>query len=202
MDVLEAIKQRRSVGRPGQEPVSREIIEQLLDAAAQAPSHHHTCPWRFHVLAGRAREQLGDRLASALRRDLVESGEDPDSRQGQALVKAEAAKTLRAPALIAVTSQPSNADNVVEREEHFATAAAVQNILLAAHALGLGAMWRTGDGSVSPEVKDWLGLGERDQVIGFVYVGWPDPDTPIASPRRRPWPELTEWRGWDESGTA
>jgi nitroreductase len=197
MDVLTAIKNRRSVGRPSQKPVARDVIETLLDAAAQAPSHHNTFPWRFHVLTGEARVILGERLAAALRRSLTEEGQDPESKQGQALLKAEAAKTMRAPVLIAVTSHPSDASNVVEREEHFACAAAVQNMLLAAHSLGLGVMWRTGEGSESPEVKEWLGLAGRDQIIALVYVGWPESDAQVYPLKRRPWSELTEWRGYD-----
>ena len=138
MDVLTAIKTRRSIGRPSQKPVDRDVIETLLDAAAQAPSHHNTFPWRFHVLTGDARVALGERLAAALRRSLTEEGQDPESKQGQALLKAEAGKTMRAPVLIAVSSHPSDAPGVVEREEHFACAAAVQNMLLAAHEPGGG----------------------------------------------------------------
>ena len=197
MDVLTAIKTRRSIGRPSQKPVAREVIETLLDAAAQAPSHHNTFPWRFHVLTGDARVTLGERLAAALRRSLTEEGQDPESKQGQALLKAEAGKTMRAPVLIAVSSHPSDASNVVEREEHFACAAAVQNMLLAAHGLGLAVMWRTGDGSEAPEVEEWLGLAGRDQIIALVYVGWPEPGTSLYPLTRRPWSELTEWRGFD-----
>ena len=195
MDVFTAIRTRRSVGRPSQKPVDRELIEKLLEAAAQAPSHHNTFPWRFHVLTGQARVELGERLASALRRRQLEDGQDPGSKQSRALLKAEAAKPLRAPVLIAVSSHPSNAPGIVEREEHFACAAAVQNMLLEAQGLGLGVMWRTGEGSESSELKEWLGLSGRDQIVALLYVGWPVSDSSISPLNRRPWPELTQWRG-------
>ena len=194
MDVFTAIRSRRSVGRPSQRSVARDAIETLLDAAAQAPSHHNTFPWRFHVLTGDARVALGERLAAALTRSLTEGGQDPESKHCQALIRAEAAKPLRAPVLITVSSHPSSAPDVVEREEHLACAAAVQNMLLAAHGLGLGVMWRTGDGSEAPEVMEWLGLSGRDQIIALVHVGWPEQDAPAAAPKRRAWSELTEWR--------
>ncbi|MDQ3958605.1 MAG: nitroreductase family protein, partial [Actinomycetota bacterium] len=86
---------------------------------------------------------------------------------------------------------------VVEIDEHYAVGAAIQNILLAAHALGLGAMHRTGAATTMPEVREYLGAAPEEIVAGFVYVGVPpegDDKRPLA--RRRDHAELTEWRGW------
>jgi nitroreductase len=54
-----------------------------------------------------------------------------------------------------------------------AASAAVQNLLLAATALGLGAKWRTGQPAVDPLVKEALGLSADQHVIGFIYLGYP-----------------------------
>ena len=185
-DLLAAIHTRRSVGRVGPEPVARELVAEILDAAVAAPNHHLTAPWRFIVLAGDARRAVGEAHARAVAR------QKPDlPPQGYAK---EAARLARAPVVIACCVVPGE-DPVEAREDRDAVAAAVQNLLLAAHARGLAAMWRTGAMADEPEVHEALGLGPRDAVVAFVYLGRPPADAPQPAPR--PGAEgVTEWRGW------
>ena len=70
-------------------------------------------------------------------------------------------------------------------------------MLLTAHALGLGAKWSSGGITQSTEVKEWFGLSERGQVLGFIYIGYPA----MISERslRTPSANLTDSRGWDDS---
>jgi nitroreductase len=174
----------------------RELIEKLITAAASAPNHHLTQPWRFIVLAGQARQAAGQALEAALRARLA----DPETPASQALLAKERAKLLRAPVVIVVAVHPSPAANVPREEELAAGAAACQNMLLAAQALGLGAMWRTGDTAYDPAVRGALGLEEDDAIVGFIYVGYPDPAQPPPSRApRRPWTEVTQWQGWEEA---
>ena len=63
---------------------------------------------------------------------------------------------------------------VLEIENFSAASAACQNILLAAHALGLGAIWRTGDWARDSKVKDFFGFSEDQHIAGFIYIGYPD----------------------------
>ena len=103
---------------------------------------------------------------------------------------------MRAPVLIIVAVNPSQEGKVIEAEEVTATAAAVQNILLAAHDMGLGAQWRTGGIVYDSSINRWLGLDDDDQVIAIVYLGHP-----AMSPRdskRQPASDLTKWIGWTE----
>lgn len=197
MDVLEAVRTRRSIGKVTQEPVARELIEALLAAAVEAPNHHETEPWRFFVLAGKAREEFGDVLAEALRRRMA--AEDPAKIEG--LVLAERAKPLRAPVLIVVAVKHDRTEfrgeKVVPVEDLMATAAAVENLLLAAHALGLAAMWRTGDGAFDPNVKAYFGLDPKDEIAAIVYVGYRDPERDTPRSRVRTFADKTEWRGWE-----
>ena len=103
--------------------------------------------------------------------------------------------------IIAVAVEPVQGAKVVEIEEVTAGAAAVQNLLLATHALGLGAVWRTGDACYSSAVKSWLGVSERGYVLGLVYLGWPDMTSERS--KRTPATELTTWLYWDgEAGNA
>jgi nitroreductase len=185
--VLDAIHARRSVGRVAPDPVPREVVEELLGAAVRAPNHHLTAPWRFVVLAGAARRELGEAHARAVAR------ERPDL-PAEAFAK-EAARLERAPVVIACCVV-SDDDPVRAREDRDAVAAGVQNLLLAAHARGLGAMWRTGAMADEPEVREALGLGEHDAIVAFVYLGWPLEGAPARPTPRPPATECAVWRGW------
>ena len=192
MDVLEAIRTRRSYGRMAPDSPPRDAIERILDAAVCAPNHYLTEPWRFIVLTGDAREPLGRAQEAALRATL----DDPDAPEHQAALAKERAKPLRSPVVVVVAVEPSPSTKSVWLEEVCATAAAVQNMLLAAHAEGLAAIWRTGETAYSAEVKEALGLSADAQVIGIVYLGYADRAQPPAARAARGVP--VEWRGWDD----
>lgn len=184
--VLGAIRHRRSVGRVRPDPVPREIVAELLSAAVEAPNHHLTAPWRFVVLAGGARAEVGAAHARAVARQRPDVGQDAFAK--------EAAKTARAPVLIACVVVGCD-DPVQAREDRDAVAAAMQNLLLLAHARGLGAIWRTGAFVDEPEVRDALGLAVGDAIVGFVYLGWPLGPSPVRQERPGA-DEVTTWRGW------
>ena len=101
----------------------------------------------------------------------------------------------RAPVVVACVVHPGD-DPVEAREDRDAVAAAIENMLLAAHARGLGAMWRTGAAADDPDVIAALGLEGGESVVGFVYIGRPVAPPPANRPPRRPVSELTTWRGW------
>jgi nitroreductase len=164
MDVFEAMHSRMSIGKVSPDPVPRELIEKMLEAAAQAPNHHKVQPWRFIVLTGAARDRLGEVMAQSLRERQPEAAAE--------IVAVERAKPLRAPEIIAVGVDKPFGPKVVEMENICAAAAATENMLLAAHALGLAAQWRTGPPATDPAVKALLGLPADQHLIAFVYVGW------------------------------
>lgn len=189
MDVIEAILGRRSIGRVSPEEPSREMIEVILDAAVHAPNHHETNPWRFSVLTGKAREDFGDVLAYALESRLSGQSED----KVEALCAAERRKPLRAPILIVVGCKYSVNKKAVDEEDLQSCAAAIQNMLLTAHYLGLAAQWRTGDAAYDPIVKEYFGLEARDAIAGFIYIGF-QADDAIAPPARpRDYVAFTRW---------
>jgi nitroreductase len=182
--VLGALRARRSVGRVTAEPVPREVVRAVLEAATWAPNHRLTQPWRFVVLTGGARAALGEAHARAVARARPET--PPEGLAAQAQLP------LRAPVVVVCICRPTADDPVVRREDRDAVAAAVQNLLLAAHAHGLGAMWRTGVMPDEPEVRDHLGLGDDDAIVGFVYLGYPAVDP--SPPERDPVDAVVEWR--------
>jgi nitroreductase len=175
MDVFEAIYGRYSQGKVKPDPVPRELIEKLLDAAVQAPNHYKVRPWRFVVLSGEGLRKLGDVMAASQQ---TQHPEFPP----EAFDKCRTLP-LRAPVVIAVGVDKPGDTRVVEIENVAATAAAVQNLLLAAHSVGLGAKWRTGEWARDPIVKEFLGFASDQHVIGFIYMGYPEF---VAEPAPRP----------------
>lgn len=187
MDTIEAIRTRQSIGTVKPDSVPRELIEKLLSAAVQAPNHYKVRPWRFVVLTGTAREKLGDVMAQTFLDKFPDLSPDAKSK---ALEK-ERSKPLRSPVLIAVGVDKPAESKVVEIENVCATAAACQNLLLAAHALGLGAKWRTGDPARDPQVKQFLGFEPDQHLIAFLYIGYPEID---CEPVERPsFEDRTTW---------
>lgn len=174
MDTMEAIRNRRTIGKSSGD-VSREMIRELIEAATWAPNHKLTQPWKFAVLTGTARERLGEVWGQAAAAN-AEPGVRDAVRQG------EAKKLLRAPVVIVVSTR-TDANPVMAEEDLTATAAAVQNLLLAAHAKGLSAAWKTGKIVYCAEVKSFLGLDPSDRIIAVVYLGATPKEEPAARAR-------------------
>ena len=183
MDVLEAIHTRHSIGKVKPDPLARELIEKLLSAAAQAPNHYRVYPWRFVVLTGKGREKLGDVMAEVFRKKFPDVLAD-------ALDK-ERAKPLRSPLLIAVGVDKPAESKVLEIENICAAAAACENLLLAAHGLGLAGHWRTGDVASDPDVKKFLGFEPDQHLIAFLYIGYPN--VPPSNEERPSFAGHTTW---------
>jgi nitroreductase len=183
MNVFEAINTRMSASvltEPGPTDQQWEI---LLRAGARAPDHGRLRPWRFLIVRGEARELLGDVMAEALR------ASKPDT-PSEALDR-ERRKPLRAPALLVVAVVPVPHSGVPEIEQILAGGAAAQNILLAAHALGLGAIWRTGAPAYNGDVARALGLPARGRIVAFIYLGAPHASA-IRSVDAEP-PNAVDW---------
>lgn len=183
--LLTALRNRRSISKVSPEAPPESLIRTMLEAATWAPNHFLTEPWRFFVMRGDARIRLGEAMGEAA------AARESDPVEAEACRQRMVQKALRAPYVIAVTVEPDAREKVVELEEIAATAAATQNMLLAAEALGLGAIWRTGWVTYTPQVREFLGLSERATVLGFVYVGYPAAPAPERT--RKPVDEVTRW---------
>ena len=163
--VIETIMARSSTKKFAETPVSLEVQGLLLAAAVRAPDHGQLAPWRFTVLEGESREILGRAMAAAMRARTPDADADAEAR--------EATKALRSPLLIIVSASTQPHPKVPEIEQWVAVGAAIQNLWLAAQALGLGVAWKTGSHAYSREVKAALGLDPTEAIIGFVHVGVP-----------------------------
>src|ERR687892_308755 len=190
LELREAIESRRSLGLVKADPVPRELVEAVLESAVHAPNHKITEPWRFHVFVGKGRGELARARAETARLQAEAEGEDEEMAAGR--ISRERKKAFRAPVVIAVISA-SGRDEVETLENYAACAAAVQNMQLTAHSLGLASIWRTGPVAYHEHMRAFFGLREGDRIVAYLYVGYPDMD---ERPRRRsPARERTVWHG-------
>lgn len=162
MDALDALLNRVSAPRliaPAPDAAQREL---LFCAALRAPDHGQLRPWRFLTVEGEALTQLGEVFASSLGADA----------SAEAVTKAQA-MPLRAPLLVVVIACVQAGAKIPVQEQLLAAGCAAHSILLAAHAQGIGAVWRTGDMAYNPQVAAGLGLDAHEQVIAYLYLGTP-----------------------------
>ncbi|NUP51988.1 MAG: nitroreductase [Catenulispora sp.] len=168
MDLIEAILTRRSSTRLLEPGPDRDDLLKLLEVAATAPDHGALRPWRLVLVEGEARHRLGLALAAAA------AGADSAS--------ADRARTkpLRAPLLISVIFCPRQHPKVPEWEQLATAVTLVQYLHLLLHDRGWGAIWRTGDGVDAAQVQACLDLQDDERLLGWLYVGTPDPQARFA----------------------
>jgi nitroreductase len=187
MSAIEALHTRESAARLQEPAPDDAALQTILQAALRAPDHGRLRPWRFIAIRGDALTRFGDVLAETL------SARMPDA--SPEMLTRERAKALRAPLIIAVAARVQQGGKIPEIEQILSTGAAAQNIMLAAHALGYGAMWKTGDPAYDPRVKRALGLEESDAIVAFLYLGTNTGPARPAGTRPAVADFLSEWRG-------
>jgi F420 biosynthesis protein FbiB-like protein len=178
--LYELIRSRRSIRRYAERPVKRAVVMRLLEAAAWAPSAHNRQPWRFAVIeeAG-ARERLAGAMNAVLRADLAADGLPPEQIEAQARRRRE--RLTRAPVLVVLCMTMADMDDYPDprrRQAEWTMAAqslalAGGNLLLAAHAEGLGACWLCAPLFCPDVVRETLGLPADWEPQAFVSLGWP-----------------------------
>jgi nitroreductase len=174
---------RRSVYGFRDDPVPNRVIANAIKVAVLAPNHHKTRPWRFFVYAGAGRAPL------------VAAYETAAVRLGRDVRKARQ-RALDAPAMIIVGCVPATANPKVRvSEEEFATAAAIQNMLLALACDGVSTLLTTGDFAESDEVHELVGLDRTaGRVMAVVNAGYRNPERPLPPRPHADTDACTTWR--------
>ena len=184
MQAIDALLRRRSAKTLTDPAPDAGALELLLECGARAPDHGRLRPWRFIVIRGAARERLGELMADLVRRKQPAASAETLQRERQ--------KPLRAPLIIAVAAACDAAAKVPPIEQILAAGAAAQNMMLAATALGFGAMWKTGEAAYDDTVKAALGLAASDAIVGFLYLGTASPEA-VPPPARGQWQDRVTW---------
>lgn len=165
MDALTLLNNRNSEPKLSEPAPDSETLHRILAAALRAPDHGRLHPWRFLLISGKSRHRLGELFGNALR------ARDPQASPEQ--IKKNQDAPMRAPIVIAVIARLQDHPKVPKVEQLLSAGCAAHGILLAAQALGFGAIWRTGDNCYDPHVKEGLGLGEGEEIVGYIYLGAP-----------------------------
>lgn len=163
MDALEALHTRISVPKLGGDPPNDKELENIFKAALRAADHGLLRPWRFLVIRGEARDKLGQIFAAASKKD--------QPHISDAMLEKARAKPLRAPLIVIALAAIKPSEKIPEIEQIISAGSSVQNMMLAAHAQGIGAMWRTGANAYHPVVESRLGLSANEKIVGYLYLG-------------------------------
>ena len=187
MDVLEAIKSRRSIFRFKPEAVANEVIERIFAYGTWAPNHHLTEPWHFVVLGAETKEKLAQRYRE------IQMGKAPDhvdDENRRKLGEAGYAKFHSKPTIVAVACL-QDGDETKNQEDYAATCCAMQNIQLAAWNEGIGMQWSTGPITKEDETYELLGIDkDTEYIIGFLYTGYPEE---VGNQKRKPVEEVLQY---------
>lgn len=175
MNAGDAIRGRRSIKRYTDRPVSRAEVERLLEAAALAPNHRLTQPWRFYVLGPESRRGLGAALGARKARRM----EDPEAGR---LVQEKVASEHEALPLIIAFAMVEDANPEIREEDYAAVMMGVQNAALQAVELGLGTHIKTGAVMADPAAREAVGVREGERIVAFLNVGEPA-DSPAPKQR-------------------
>jgi nitroreductase len=184
MQLADAIQQRRTIKRFTDRPISREEIEALLAAAAAAPNHRLTEPWRFYVLGPEARFAYGLALGNRKARKI----DDPEAAARMRDTVAAEHRTL--PAMLVVAMRV-NENSEIREEDYAATMMGIENLVLTAVAMGLGTALKTGAVMEDPAARAAAGVASDERIVAVVNVGEPA-DVPPPKARQAV-AALTTW---------
>lgn len=154
---------RASCPKLGEPAPDESQLAVMLQCALRAPDHARLHPWRYLSIRDNARSALGELFAAeqlALSPDIAS---DKVEKCRQML--------LRAPLVMVAVCSPVESPKVPLTEQILSAGAGVQHLQLAASALGFHSIWRTGDMVNSAAVREALGLGAKEIIVGFIYVG-------------------------------
>ncbi len=165
--VLEAVRQRRTVYRFQDRPIAPEVLDELIEAAANAPNHRHTEPWRFVVVRGDALQRLADLRAELQLERSARDGRPPGNLDALRLEVTQAAA-------IVYVVQHVDVDEKRRHEDYASCVISAYILQLAAWERGIGARWHTGQLVTSGKVRPLLGLSDEEEAVCYLALGYPD----------------------------
>jgi F420 biosynthesis protein FbiB-like protein len=188
-NIMDSIKKRRSIRRYSSRKVSFDVLRKVLEAAGWAPSAHNAQPWRLIVLTKEsAKQALAEAMADAWTADMAKDGVAVEAQKREASIE----RFTHAPALIVacLTMEDMKVypDEKRQRSERDlamqSLGAAIQNMLLAAHAEGLSACWFSAPSFSKETVRKVLKIPEMVEPQALIALGYAA-EKPQA-PQRKP----------------
>ena len=215
MDIMEVIRSRRSIRVFNDRIPPKETIQECLEAAVWAPNPTNQQPWEFMVVTGDSLKKVSETVIKTFPQRMKEvdpyqgipkSCEERKHETFEKIVSAAKEEGIDLKDLfqknLAFYGAPVAVLFVTYKLEHslyrHATAAALQNFLLAAHAKGLGTCWLSSVAACQEEIKTLLKISDEKEILDGVALGYPALDSPLNSyPRTRlPAKKVTKWLGF------
>ncbi|MCP8318712.1 MAG: nitroreductase family protein [Candidatus Methylarchaceae archaeon HK01B] len=197
---LKIVKSRRSIKKLKPDPISRDLIEEMIDVAISAPSAHNAQPWRFIVITD---QDLKDRLVKAMLRSWRDdlSKNEVSDMEIERLIVSSKKRTLNASILILACLTMEDMDKYMDGRRNFeyimavqSVSAAIQNLLLAIHVKGLGGCWRCAPLFCTEVVREVLDIPESYYPQAIIEVGYPVEK--VKMPPRKPLKDIVRYNGW------
>ncbi|MFC4402761.1 nitroreductase family protein [Gracilibacillus xinjiangensis] len=171
MNVKQLIKERRSISVYKEDPVSVDLMKELLDVAVWVPNHKMTEPWRFVFVTGETKKKLAE-----INREIAkEKAKTVSAEELEKIGEIGYQKIMDVPFIIFVINHINPIEKFIE-EDYASTSCLIQNFSLLAWEEGLSVFWKTGKLAFCDETKDLIGLQENERVIGLLQVGYPAKD--------------------------
>ncbi|MDR0470312.1 MAG: nitroreductase family protein [Nitrososphaerota archaeon] len=188
-DLYDAIRQRRSIRSYQSKPVPKEVIQTVLEAVSWAPSAHNSQPWRFIVLEdAKVKRNLAEQMADAWAIDATRDNQVVEAKMRNERVERFAGAPVLILASLTREGLREFSDEVrqdIERDLAVASlGAGIQNLLLAAHANGLGACWYCAPAFCKQLVQKTLKIPQHVEPHAFIILGYPE-EYPPAPPRKK-----------------
>jgi|TARA_B100000959_G_scaffold227514_1_gene242484 nitroreductase len=188
--VLDTIRNRRTIREFTDAPIPNTTLEQALEAATWAPNHRNAEPWRFIVLSKDG--EMREKIAKIVHNWTYENAKNPNEESRVASANDTQREILDAPAFIYVYSVQGRNEGAT-KENYAATACAVQNLMLAAHSMGIGVGWSTGRPCLAP-IDTTIGAEPDWDIVGALYIGYPSETRDRRSEAKRiPVNDVTIW---------
>jgi len=187
--LLDELRDRRSVRKYQTRPVAEDLVRMVLLAAGWAPSAHNAQPWRFIVLSDpQVKKRLAEAMTNAWAADMPKDGPSIEAET----VKLRAERFATAPALVLACLSmedmikfPDVKRQMCERDLAMQSlAAALQNMLLAAHSLGLGACWFCAPAFCKGTVREVQDIPDEVEPEALIAIGYPA-EKPSVPPKKK-----------------
>ena len=207
--MLEWLRSRRSVRTFNSEPVPREVMERVMEGAITAPSNTNRQPWKFAVVRDPAmRKRIVDAVATrvAEMKAIIENSRHAENYGDYGDFFFEPLAAAQVIVIPQYREYPDLIANLIEsgggdpkqfttassmQAELCSTSMAIMNLLLQAHAEGLGACMMAGPIVAKAEIQALLGITEPWRMVGGIAIGWPVGDAPVRG--RKPVDRVVQW---------
>jgi F420 biosynthesis protein FbiB-like protein len=203
VDFFEVVHTQRSIRKFKPDPVPDEAIWKMIDAAIRAPSGGNTQPWAWLIirdeakkkaLADAVRGNLGDLAAALAEAEKLPTESQRRMRRASVTFRSDVASApvIIVPCLVHPTSPSSDINSLWAGSSIYG---AVQNMMLAARALGLGTVLTTFNIVLEDLIRREYGLPDDARPVAVIPVGYPDGQN-FGPTTRKPVDEVTYWDGW------